>query len=201
MSCPTNTIGTTSEGYHAGQIDTQVAVTAAHGQRCRKPPSSRRTDSERPHRRPLPNTVENIDRTPGTAHILTTAHQITHFHGVSGPLPNAWFLRSTRVHVQNRTSIGSAVFAGLTSLITSTFRHHVIALQLRLLSLPASPSPSNTPAPAEAAEVTSGQRQHCRDVPKTALSFGGNPGPHLMRGSRGPPEFTFQTASPSVPPF
>jgi len=36
-------------------------------------------------------------------------------HGGSGPPSNTWFLGPTRVHNPNGISIGSAVFAGLTS--------------------------------------------------------------------------------------
>jgi len=52
---------------------------------------------------------------------LYTLQWIAHFpfkiaplHGGSKPQSNAWFIGPTRVHIPNDTSIGSAVFAGLT---------------------------------------------------------------------------------------
>jgi len=44
-----------------------------------------------------------------------SSHQIAHTHGGSGPLSNTWFLEPIRSHNPNEISIGSAAFAGLTS--------------------------------------------------------------------------------------
>jgi len=49
-----------------------------------------------------------------------------HYRGGSVPPPNTWFLWSTRVHSQNRISIGSSVLAQLTAVTdthTQTDRH------------------------------------------------------------------------------